>query len=191
MASSQPSTSTGRLSTPPPQTVIRNENLDDILAEQLIVDLVSDIPNFADLVQTYADRPRSTQSSPPPQPPPPVPPRRGRPRQRNGATGGARRGAPAQRRAAPTQRRRPRTMSVPPLRRRSSGGDAPDDDDGFFDRMNAPGQNEYNEPFRYFTRRDGRRPKAVVEYRTVVVTYSDSDRPTVHRASRRRTIDPL
>ena len=67
------------------------------------------------------------------------------------------------------------------------GGDGGGDD---FDQMNDPGDNEYHEPFRYFSTRRDREPNSIVEYRTVVVTYKNRARPMVLRARRERRIRP-
>ena len=70
------------------------------------------------------------------------------------------------------------------------GGGGGDDGGDDFDRMNDPGDNEYHDPFRYFSTRRDRDPNSIVEYRTVVVTYKNRARPLVLRARRERRIRP-
>ena len=70
------------------------------------------------------------------------------------------------------------------------GGDGGGDGGDEFDQMNDPNNNEYHEPFRYFRTRRGEEADSIVEYRTVVVSYKNRNRPVVLPARRERRIRP-
>ena len=70
------------------------------------------------------------------------------------------------------------------------GGDGGGDGGDEFDQMNDPNDNEYHEPFRYFRTRRGEEADSIVEYRTVVVSYKNRNRPVVLPARRERRIRP-